>query len=227
MQRSPNTNPDSIDIAEFLADEGFSNPEAAARARALLECEGKTNPRKQRIAVAKLNEASVLLHDRLALVCEACHRLHPEASIGREPLIVRSEDCELCSGSNARRAARAAVVALLQAGVRTVLVVGGWPRHVIELRKALDDPAVELITVEGRKGQRSVAELERDLSRADVLVVWGRSPLAHSLSEPYTRRARDAKFRTPVVTVKGGVEALCNELTCHAQRLLKRQTHVR
>jgi hypothetical protein len=219
MQRSTNTNPDSIEIAEFLADEGFANPEAAARARALLEREGKTNPRKQRIAITKVNEVSVLLHDTLALVCEACSRLHPEASAGREPLIVRSEDCEVCTGSNSRRAARAAVGALLQAGVRTILVVGGWPRHVTELRKALDDPAIELIAVEGRKGQRSVAELERDLARADVLVVWGRTPLAHSLSEPYTRRAREARFRTPLITVKGGVEALCNELTCHAQRL--------
>jgi hypothetical protein len=216
MQRSVTTNPDSIEIAEFLADEGFSNPEAAARARAVLEREGRTRPGKQRIAVAKVNNAIGLLRDTLARVCQTCNGLHPEVTSGREPVIVRPEDCEACAGSNSRRAARAAISGLRQAQIRDVLIVGGWPAHVVELREALGDPAIELRTIHGRKGKRSVAQVERDLSWADVLVVWSETPLDHALSELYTRRAREGRFRTPAITVKGGVEALCNELTLHA-----------
>jgi hypothetical protein len=218
MQRSSNTNPDSIEIAEFLADEGFSNPEAAARARALLELEGKTRTGRQRIALAKVHDASRLLRETLARTCQTCLCLHPEACSGREPVIVRPEDCETCVGSNSRRAARAAIRALQHAQIRDVLVVGGWPAHVVELREALNHPAIELRTIAGRKGQRSVAEVERDLSWADVLVVWSDTPLDHSLSKPYTKRARAGKFRKPAITVKGGVETLCNQLTWHAQQ---------
>ena len=218
MQPTRGRHFDAIGIAEFLEGQGFSNPDAAARARAVLERDGKTNPRKQGIAIAKIASASTLLQATLARICEACSRLHPDAASGREPVIVKAEDCELCRGSNNRRAARVALNALQQAEVRHVLVVGGWPTALVELRDALTDPAIDLRLVEGRKGLRPISSVERDLSWADVLVVWGNTPLDHALSEPYTSRARAGKFRTPKLTVQGGVEAFCRELHRHAER---------
>jgi hypothetical protein len=89
---------------------------------------------------------------------------------------------------------------------------------VAELRRTLEGAGFELRTVGGRKGQRPLSSIERDLLWADVLVVWGDTPLDHALSIPYTSRAREGPFRTPMFTAKGGVEAVCRALERHARR---------
>lgn len=116
------------------------------------------------------------------------------------------------------RLARAAIRMLQNADVHKLLVVGSWPSLLVELRQALKDRFVELRTIDGRSGPRPVASVEKDLSWADVLVIWSGTPVDHSVSAPYTSRAREGKFRTQIVTVKGGVEAVCRALQVHARR---------
>jgi hypothetical protein len=109
-----------------------------------------------------------------------------------------------------------------EAGVRRVLIIGGWPSRLADLRQSLDDPSVELRCVGGSTGVRPIGSVEADLAWADVLVIWRRTPLDHAFSERYTTLAREDRFRTPVFTAEGGVQAFCRQLERDAS---SRQEH--
>ena len=121
-RRKSGGTPNTIAIVDLLQDAGFDTPAAIRTARRALESAGLTNPRKQGIASYKRQAARDLLANRFALVCgEACLSL---AAPGRTPVISR-KGCEVCGGSNNRRAMLAAGRALKANGVRRVLIVGG------------------------------------------------------------------------------------------------------
>jgi hypothetical protein len=222
MRPAPHDFSQPIPISEFLTSEGFAD--AAERAREVLEEAGLTNPRKQRLSLAKLDRASLVLREKLGRICHACSIAHPYALCGREMVAVKQFHCEVCAGSNNRRAAQSAIRKLKEAGVRHVLVVGGWPRRLADLRQSLDDPALELRCVDGSSGVRPIASIEADLNWADVLVIWRKTPLNHSFSERYTTTAREAKFSTPIFTAEGGVQAFCHQLERHASARLDRNS---
>jgi hypothetical protein len=196
-----------IAIEGFLADEGFLD-EAAARARAILEAAGLTRVGKRRIAVNKLNAARTVLQSRLLRICHRAACRQPEDA--RERVVVLPRACQVCGGSTNRRAGELARQALLDAGYRRILVVGGTRTTHADLRGSLADGDLEVRCVDGSQSTRPLPTVEADLDWADVLVIWATTPLPHKLSLRYTSRAPG---RLPCITVaRRGVAALCNEL---------------
>lgn len=205
-----------VDITDLLASSGF-NAAAARRARALLEEVGLTRPGKLRIAAEKVQPARKLLCERLARLCAACGRAHDDLAGSREVVLVQSTDCEVCAGSNNRRAGLSARRALHDAGVGHVLVVGGSPPTHVALRQALEDASIQVSCIDGTQGPRQAPTVEADLAWADVLVIWASTPLPHKVSRPYTA---GAKGRVPTVTVpRRGVEAVCHALVKRVRRV--------
>lgn len=200
------------DISDFLRTLGFTTPGAQRRARAVLETAGLTNPRKKGIAAYKLKAAEKALAAALVRVCgDECSALARAMSRERrEPVVTSGVGCEVCGGSNNRRAAIACALTLRRNKVRHVLVVGGTAPQQHELRSLLDGDGVALEFVDGTGRSHSQRDALANMRRADLVVIWGPTPLRHAVSNLYT----DAPLPgLRVITVpRRGIEALCEEV---------------
>jgi hypothetical protein len=201
--------PNDVAIDDLLASLGLTGGNAA-RARALLEAERITNPRKRRLSLAKVERATAAIDARLARLCASCaSRFAPD---GRELVVVPGPACPRCGGSRNEGALVDVAEACAAAGIARLVVVGGSPDVRREL-KALRQH-VELRLVDGTE-RRTRAEAQRDLAWADLVVVCGSSELAHRVSTLYT----GDRGPTPVVTAaRRGVEAIGAAVVEHARR---------
>lgn len=197
------------DIADFLGSLGLLGPDAE-RGRALLEAEGITNPRKQRISAAKLERARAAIDARFARFCAPC-AARTDAG-GREVITVAPAACARCGGSRNERALTELAEACAGAGIARIVVVGGSP----DIRRELGSlrPRLELRLVDGT-ARRTRGEAQGDLAWADLVVVCGSSELGHKVSSLYTRE----RGSTPVVTsARRGVEAIAAAVVEHVRR---------
>lgn len=202
-----------VDIEAFLREEGFDTAGASERARRLLEQEGLTNPRKRRVARGKLPQLRRLLAERLVRVCgsaECLRAMGERAAEGAEVVIVTAPSCQFCAGSNNRRALLALGHCLSEHRVDRVLVVGGTPTQHAELTQALGGQRIAVRCVDGSVGSHSRKDAGPDLEWAQLLVIWGATPLPHKVSRLYTV---DPPPHLRVVKVaRRGIEALCHEV---------------
>ena len=199
---------ETIAIQQLLGDAGYSGP-AATRARQLLEEAKLTRSGKRGIAAYKRDQAVSLLARRLARACCAeCAGLLDE---GREPVLTTTANaCELCGGSNNRRAARAAVRAMERAGINRVLVVGGAPGIRTELAALWQESEVALEFVDGTSTSHSQRDAIARMNRVQLVVIWGSTELRHAVSELYTRNPPPG---LRMITVgRRSIEALCREV---------------
>lgn len=202
---------DVVDIDAFLRGEGYEPAASRARARGVLEAGQLTRSGKRGMAAEKVPAARALLASAFLRVCadEDCVRL-AAASSGRGLVTVHGPACEVCGGSNNRRAARALALRLRRAGVDRLLVVGGTPALHAELDQLLGAQGIAMRFVDGAAGSHSARDAAPNLSWAQVMVVWGASPLPHKVSRLYTD-APPPHLRV-VKLARRGIEALCREV---------------
>jgi hypothetical protein len=198
---------DTISIVEVLRDVGFDTPAAQKRARAVLESAGLTRAGKTGIAPYKRDAAEALLAQNLARVCSrACAAL---MTGGRAPVVTGGTACEVCGGSNNRRAAIAASRDLRASSVRRVLVVGGTTQQHREVAQLL--LGVELQFVDGTRASHSQKEAVANMAWAEMVIIWGPTPLRHAVSNLYTS---EPPPHLRVITVhRRSIEALCMEVS--------------
>lgn len=204
---------DIVAIPAFLRSEGFDSPEALARARALLEQQGLTRSGKQNLSTVKLARAREILNAKFSRYCgnDDCLRIALETAPDREPLVVNDASCQFCGGSNNRRAARQAVTLMRARGIERLLIVGGTPTQHAELTQLLGgDGGVRMRFVDGAEGRHTKREAITDLEWAQIVVIWGATPLPHKVSNLYTEEA-PPHVRT-VKLARRGIEALCSEI---------------
>jgi hypothetical protein len=199
----------AIDLARFLQNEGFDTPDAAARARTVLEAGGLTRPGKRAMAAEKLTAARALIGGRLLKFCgdDACRY---RAAGAKEPVRVAAASCEVCGGSNNRRAALSLVERLQQRGIDRLLIVGGTPTLHAELDQLLSPHGIKLRYVDAATGSHSARDAVPDMQWAQVAVIWGASPLPHKVSRLYT--ADPPPHLRVVKFARRGIEALCKEV---------------
>lgn len=203
---------DAIPIAAWLEEEGFADDAARRAARRVLETAGLTNPRKQAISTAKLEHARAVLAAEMARVCgPACRRLAASLLPGRPAVASTTAHCDVCLGSNNRRAALGMAAAFRERGLSRLLVLGGSAGTLRELQGLLAGTGIELRTVAGSEHLPNKKGALADLGWAQVMAVWASTPLPHKVSVSYTdERPRELPF---VTVSRRGVEALCQELT--------------
>jgi hypothetical protein len=194
-----------IAIEELLAGLGFTG-EAARDARRILESEGVTNPRKQRIAASKAHLAREVIDRHWQRVCHNCRSRAVDD--GRRTLTVPQNVCSVCGGSNNARAVREMAAACRGSGIIRLVVVGGSPA----IRRELADLVgtdLELRLVDGMRSIRKQSA-QRDIAWADLVVVLGASQLGHKVSRLYTR---DPEARRKLVnTSRRGIEAIADDI---------------
>ena len=201
---------DVIDLEALLRAEGYDTPAAAGRARALLEAERLTRPGKRGIAADKRPAVHELLSRRLARICARpdCASLGDDQ--GRERVVVSSGGCEICGGSNNRRAVLAMGERLRKHKATKLLIVGGTPSLHQELTALCRPQGVELRMIEATERVQTQRDAIGNMNWADVMVIWGSSPLPHKVSQLYTS---DPPAGLRVIKVsRRGIEAVCQEI---------------
>ncbi len=200
---------DAVEIERFLTQEGYTTACARRQARALLERAGLTRPGKRAMAVTKLPRARAVLAAGSLRLCgdPECERL-ARAGAGGEHLVayVAAASCTVCGGSNNRRAALALAMRLAAVGITRLLVVGGTPTQHAELERLLVPHGVALRCVDGASGSHSARDAAQHLRWAEVVVIWGATPLPHKVSALYVNAPPGTRV---VKLARRGVVALC------------------
>lgn len=200
----------TLQIADLLRELGFDTAVAARRARAALESAGLTRAGKQGIAAYKRDAAEAALASALMRVCsDGCAKL-ARAREPREPVRTLAGGCEVCGGSNNRRAAIDAARSLRENGVSRVLIVGGTGALHRELEQLWSADGITVEWVDGTRASHSQRDADANMGRAQLLLIWGSTPLRHAVSRLYTQEP-PAHLR--VITVpRRGIAALCGEI---------------
>ncbi|HWO27092.1 MAG TPA: hypothetical protein VNO30_50525 [Kofleriaceae bacterium] len=215
MERSSSTD-DAADlvIEAVLDDLGFTGDNARL-ARTALEEAGLTNAKKKRISAAKLSDLRSVLSARFMLVCTRapCREAAVAAGANRTVLAAaRPTACEVCGGSANAAEIGKAITALVDGGLRRIVVVGGSPSTREELRSLIAG-RLELRLVSGTD-RRTSRDAKADLSWADLVVIWGSTELDHKISKLYT----GASQGRVVTCAKRGIAALAETLAKAAAR---------
>lgn len=125
-----------------------------------------------------------ILEDRVAFLCEADRAGAAERSV---IVTVPPHRCEVCGGSDTRRAYAEFAEACALRNVRRVAIVGGSPsyRKTLEALESEHPGGPTLKLVSGRKdlGRKKAEDVERG---NDLVVVWGGTILDHSVSGQFT-----------------------------------------
>ena len=203
---------DAVNIEQFLRERGFDTPAALARARALLEAHGLTHAGKQAFVRTKVATAEALLSSELLRVCgEGCLRIdRAGAGRAREAVIVSPQACEICGGSNNRRALIEAVRLLHRRGVSRVVIVGGTETQQHDMQQLLSGTGLEIRYVDGTKTSHTQKDATANTSWAQLVVIWAPTPLKHAVSNLYTH---DPQPHVRIVSVsRRGIEALCSAI---------------
>ncbi|MBF6600200.1 MAG: hypothetical protein IVW36_06795 [Dehalococcoidia bacterium] len=199
----------AVNIDEFLRQEGFDTDEAVHEGRIVLERERLTRSGKQAFVASKLPRARAALRSTLVRTCAGCRRVAGDPP-GRRPVAVSPGRCELCGGSNNRRAVERCVVVMRGRGIGRVVIVGGTPPQQRDVRDLFADTTVELRFVDGTRASHSQKDAEHNKRWADLVVIWGPTPVRHAVSELYTEQRYEG---LKVVQVpRRGIEALCDEV---------------
>ena len=197
----------TVPIDDLLRSAGFAAPAAQRIARRALEDAGLTREGKTGIAGDKRAKALALLAEKFVVVCgPACRALAPA---GRRP-VTSAGHCEVCGGSNNRRAMLAAARALRVAGVKRVLIVGGRKEQHQEIAGVFAGHGVALQGVVGTSVSHTQKDAQANMRRADVMVVWGSTELRHALSKLYTSETPPHLRNVPVA--RRSTEALCDAI---------------
>jgi hypothetical protein len=200
---------DAVNIEQFLRARGFDTPPAGHRARAMLEHHGLTHAGKQAFARTKISDAERVLAAELVRVCgDACLKIdRAGAGRAREAVTVTPQSCEICGGSNNRRAAIEAVRLLLRRGVERIVVVGGTDNQRHELQDLFAGTGLDVRYVDGTKTSHTQKDALANTRWAQLVVIWAPTPLKHAVSNLYTQ---EAPPHLRVVSVsRRGIEALC------------------
>ncbi|MDP9237285.1 MAG: hypothetical protein M3P30_07810 [Chloroflexota bacterium] len=205
--------PDAINIEQFLSARGFDLPAASARAREVLEEQGLTHSGKQAFARTKLQSAERAIASALIRVCgDACLRLdRTGAGAAREAVTVSPQGCEICGGSNNRRAAIECVRMLLRRGIQHVVIVGGTDPQQHEVQQLFSGTGLEFRYVEGTKTSHTAKDALANKRWAQLVVIWAPTPLKHAVSNLYTQEPLPGVRVVPVS--RRGIEALCVAIT--------------
>lgn len=204
---------DAVNIDEFLREAGFDLPDAHRRAREILESHALTHAGKQGFVSSKVAPAQALLAETLLRICsDSCLAIdRAGAGRARESVRVTVQSCEICGGSNNRRAAIECVRALQHRRITRLVVVGGTPHLWQELRSLLHGTGLEIRYVDGTKASHTAKDALANTRWAQLIVIWGPTPLRHAISNLYTA---DPPPTLRVVTItRRSISALCTEVT--------------
>lgn len=152
----------------------------------LLDQAGLSRIGRQRIASSKADQVKQLIDQHFALVCgrgdcrERAARMAGPLTLAPASA---SEHCIACSGSAATAALQEMAEACRAVGIARVCIVGGTPNSWQQLRAAVGT-TLDLRLIDGTS-TRTAGDAAADNAWADLVVLWGATPLRHKISTLY------------------------------------------
>jgi len=198
--------PQPVTASEVLAARGLDEVEGPLALAMLLERFGDAIV--PTLQLTDREPLAALLRDRLVLTARP-----DEVGPGSVALPVPEDRCELGSGSDLRGAWRSLAEACEAANVDHVCIVGGSPNYRRQLRElATTTPRPSLHLVPGVRPLRR-HKVEAAVRRADHVVIWGGTILAHTVSQPFVDAGGDK-----VVTISHrGLSGMLHRLREHVE----------
>lgn len=201
---------DAVAIDALLGEFGYDTPTARARARDVLQAAGLTRAGKQGIAATKRGRVEQALRSALVRVCgKRCAALARESG-AREPVIVGGAACEVCGGSNNRRAALECARALRKNRISRLLVIGGSTTLHHELASLFPSGDITIECVDGTQRSHSQRDALQRMNRAQLMVIWGSTELRHAISNLYTDETPPHLRR--ITVARRSIGALCDAI---------------
>lgn len=196
-------------LTTLLAQRGL-HAEAAAQVLRALQVAGLTRPGKQRIVESKVPQVDALIEERFFRVCtSAACRPAPAEAAQRAVLTVPKEFCEVCGGSASAHAVQRMAEAMKKAGLKRLLIVGGTPGNRQEILGLLPTWIdVQFVQEETSWNLSTAAQTAR---WADVIVIWGATPISHKVTELFKTYDR-------VQMARRGISSLAWEVTRHVEK---------
>ncbi len=162
-------------LSELLSSRGFEG-DGAQLALAELCRRGLTRRGKKRIALTKIEAVDQALAAAFLRRCSgtACRR---DARDSRVEVLVAAEHCEICGGSDNRRAVEEMLAAMRRAGCAKLLVAGGSPGTRGDLeRLCAGRIGLRFVTEDTTPNRKTVGSL---LGWSDIAVVWVSTEISH------------------------------------------------
>ncbi len=210
--------PKRIPTAGILEQYGISGKSTLKKLRKILSGPGVRLLNQQSLLEDRSKELKKEIESKAVFFCD--HAFCREALAERHPSenlipVRNSSCCRLCKGSVTRRSLEETAQACRKGGIRRILVVGGMPASQREFRDNAPE-GLEFRLVEGEVERRK-DRAQADLQWCDLCVIWGATPLGHSVSSHYTRRrGQGGPF---VIRVdRRSVEAVCSAIIKHLKR---------
>lgn len=173
-----------IEKRELFAELGYAGDFAPYEV--VLQSLGISRPEKRGIALSKRERVRAALERAFIRVCPRgdCAAGAKKIAGSRTAVPAASQKfCEVCAGSANRDAMLRAAAAMKTRGWTKLCVVGGFPATIPDLRE-IERAGVALRTVDGTRS-RTTASAQADMEWADLVVLWGATPLDHSVSRLY------------------------------------------
>ncbi len=148
---------------------------------------GLSRPEKHAISAAKRDEVERVLREQFIPVCPRgdCRAAAARLAAGRTVAPAADpEACEVCGGSANTAAIDRMVEACRAAGWTRLCIVGGSPATREDVRRAVAG-RLDVTFVEGTSS-RTLRQARDDTARADRVVLWGGTELAHKVSTLYS-----------------------------------------
>jgi len=207
--------PERTRTRDILTRYGISGKSILKRLRKLLPEHIARLLNQQDLAETQAAQLKEEIENRAAFHCDSAYCVRTAEKRHSPEILIPVRDaahCSVCSGSPTRRALEEAAEACRGAGIRRLLLVGGMPASRPEM-KNLSPTGIEFRLIEGDL-DRPRQRVQADLRWCDLAVIWGSTPLGHSLSGSYLRR-KSAGGPFILRINRRSVEALCQEIVKH------------
>lgn len=201
-----------VAIETFLEQCGFEDDLTKAQAWLILEQAGIVQPGTRIMDRRRVGQARQAIAEKLIKICSPeCALVASRLGVcAKVAVVVRPNNCDICFGSNNRRAGLMTQACLQGAGISKVLIVGGRENNHQQARELFGHEGLELRFVHGHCHAHLQRDADIDKKWADLVVIWGSMPLDHSLSIQYT--SGESLGKGIVATHKPGVVTLCYEI---------------
>lgn len=196
-----------IALSELLSSRGFEG-DGAELALDELRRLGLTRRGKRRIAASKLGAVAAALNAAFRRVCAKteCGRI---ADPARLEIRVSEEHCEVCGGSDNRRAIEEMLAAMRRAGLTKLLVAGGSPGTRGDLERLCAGRCrLQFVTEDTTPNRRTVRPL---LDWSDVTVIWASTEISHKATSVLRGRKVLKVTRRGVAALARAVANRCRD----------------
>lgn len=206
-----------IPIKKMLANIGVTDPESQTTATSHLadSCIISRRRRRTKIAGSKLKRVEESLREGFVWHCNSgdCKQSANAGAENRPQLLVEKSYCSHCGGSADRQALQRMAEAMATASLSRVLVVGGTEKKTRELQEKSGNLQIEWRFIDGTKAKDS-NYYRPHRNWADVIVIWGSTPLDHRVSVHFTE-CPDSRV---VALTRRSIGALAQSVIGHLQK---------